>query len=632
MESIKKISVTPDTVVGYNEENYLISRILDFTLVLLKPSSGDGPLLKCKISDLKPPYENTVSNDEVKNRHVEFISDMEWKVAEYRYSIIEPFLSSSFSGLEVKEVAKANNLHLATIYRWLTRFKKTQQLSSLVPSAKDGGKGISRLSEELELLIKLTIEEEYLTKQKKKISSVIDAVKLRCHNSGLKAPGIQTVRRRINSISEELKIQRRQGKEVSRNLFEPLKAKYNEAKTPLHIVQIDHTKLDIILVDEVNRRALHRPWITLAFDVYSRMVVGIYISFDPPGALGTGMCLANAILPKEILLGKYNVEGEWPCWGPMKTIHADNAKEFRGSMLKRVAREYGINLEWREVKRPNWGGHIERYLGTLLREIQTLPGTTFSNIADRKTYNSEKEASLTIKELESWIITFIVNVYHKRFHSGIKMSPLQKYNEGIFGSEEKIGTGVPTRIFNERKVKLDFMPYVERSIQEYGVQIDHIYYYDDKLRPFINTLELTHSKFRKRRKFIFKRDPRDISQIYFYHPDLLQYFEIPYRDASHPPITIWEYRETERWLKEHGVKEIDERAIFSGYNKMKEIEGNAVEKTRVKRRLKKANIKSNSMEKSLKQEFFKDEKPDMPPSEPTLQIRKIVKPFDEIDI
>jgi hypothetical protein len=80
-------------------------------------------------------------------------------------------------------------------------------------------------------------------------------------------------------------------------------------------VQIDHTKLDVIVVDEEQRLPIGRPWITLAIDVYSRMVLGFYISLDPPGAIATSLCIAHAALPKETRLAKRGIVGSWPCWG-----------------------------------------------------------------------------------------------------------------------------------------------------------------------------------------------------------------------------------------------------------------------------------------------------------------------------
>lgn len=88
----------------------------------------------------------------------------------------------------------------------------------------------------------------------------------------------------------------------------------------------------------------------------------------------------------------------------------DNAKEFRGNMLQRACLEYGIDIEWRPVARPNFGGHIERLLGTFAKEIHSLPGTTFSNTRKRDDYDSEGKAVFTLTEFEEWLVTFVVNV------------------------------------------------------------------------------------------------------------------------------------------------------------------------------------------------------------------------------
>ena len=51
---------------------------------------------------------------------------------------------------------------------------------------------------------------------------------------------------------------------------------------PLEIVQIDHTKADIFVVDEKSRKPIGRPWLTLAMDVFSRMVTGFYLMTCSP--------------------------------------------------------------------------------------------------------------------------------------------------------------------------------------------------------------------------------------------------------------------------------------------------------------------------------------------------------------
>ena len=39
---------------------------------------------------------------------------------------------------------------------------------------------------------------------------------------------------------------------------------------------------------------------------------------------------------------------------------------------------------------------------------------------------------------------------------------------------------------------------------------------------------------KRKRQFIVRRDPRDISMIYFYDPELQEYFAIPYRNTASP--------------------------------------------------------------------------------------------------
>jgi hypothetical protein len=56
----------------------------------------------------------------------------------------------------------------------------------------------------------------------------------------------------------------------------------------------------------------------------------------------------------------------------------------------------------------------------------------------------------------------------------------------------------------------------------------------------------------RKRQFLFRRDPRDISTVSFWDPDLLRYAAIPYRNTTHPPTSVGELRELRRKLQEIG--------------------------------------------------------------------------------
>src|SRR5262252_9777881 len=139
--------------------------------------------------------------------------------------------------------------------------------------------------------------------------------------AGLRGHGIIRSGRVHDPEKEQLR-RRGQGRQA-RDAYAPVHGAFPNAEWPLAMVQIDHTLGDIILVDDVQRLPIGRPWITLAIDVFSRMVAGFYVSLDAPSALSAGLCLAHAILPKDTWLAKYGIETSWPVWGVMDAVHAD---------------------------------------------------------------------------------------------------------------------------------------------------------------------------------------------------------------------------------------------------------------------------------------------------------------------
>ena len=272
----------------------------------------------------------------------------------------------------------------------------------------------------------------------------------------------------------------------------------------------------------------------------------------------------------------------WPVWGKPTAVHADNAKEFRGRMLTRACENLGIDLYWRPVTRPHYGGHIERLCGTLNSAMHTLPGTTFSHPHQRGAYRSEHRAALTLSEFETWLAVQIVDIYHQQVHSGIGQPPVQQYEQGIFGTDTHPGIGIPERFVDETRLRLELMPYEERTVQRYGIQLDAISYYHDVLKGWINASEPAQPK--RKRKFLVRRDPRDISVLYFYDPELNEYFAIPYRNTTYPAISLWELREVRRRLKDAGQHAVDEAQVFAAYNRLKAIEEAAVRETKAARR------------------------------------------------
>ncbi|KOS03287.1 hypothetical protein AM598_07590, partial [Paenibacillus polymyxa] len=80
------------------------------------------------------------------------------------------------------------------------------------------------------------------------------------------------------------------------------------------MVQIDHTRLDIIVVDEKTGLAIGRPVITLGIDVFTRMIWCMHLSFDEPSANKVRKAIEHGIFPK----GSkecYGTTNDWSIFG-----------------------------------------------------------------------------------------------------------------------------------------------------------------------------------------------------------------------------------------------------------------------------------------------------------------------------
>jgi putative transposase len=293
----------------------------------------------------------SASSSKVEVKEVALIDQEDWAAAERCLDQIRPLLFVRRTRQMVESVALEMGIGLSSLYRKIELYERTGLVSELIPRRSGGGRGRSRMMPEAEAVIVSTIDEVYRSKQKRSIKKTADEVSVRFRNAKLTPPHYNTIRNRIMAVAEKERDRKRLGAGAAMK-HAACPCHFPGADWPLAVVQIDHTKFDIMLVDDIHRLCIGRPWVTVAIDVFSRMVVGIYVSLDPPNSMSVGLCIAHAILPKEQWLAKLGLSTAWPCWGVMQRIHADNAREFRGHTLQRACKEYGIDLEWRPVKQP----------------------------------------------------------------------------------------------------------------------------------------------------------------------------------------------------------------------------------------------------------------------------------------
>jgi putative transposase len=425
---------------------------------------------------------------------------------------------------------------------------------------------------EMEALVDEAIETIYLRRERPRIADLTLEIRRRCHTLGLTQPGRKAITARVQARPKREVTARRHGAKAARDRFAPAIGSL-EATWPLSLVQIDHTLVDVIVVDSANRKPIQRPWLTLAIDVYSRCVVGFHLSLEPPSATSVALCIAHAALPKEPWLVERKIEEEWAISGLFARLHLDNAKEFHSEALRRGCEQYGIGIDYRPVRTPHYGGHIERLIGTMMGKVHLLPGTTFSDIRAKGDLDPEKSAAMTADEVERWLTHAIAGVYHRNNHRALNMPPITAWERGIEGDGVTPGCGEPAAVSDARRFLIDFLPIERRRVRREGISLHGIYYWSDILRSWIGEQD----------RMIIRYDPRNLSRIYLLAPDG-QYYDLNYRRLGHPPISLWEQRLALKRLRDEGQLHVDESAIFRTIETMRKIADEAVVATKTARR------------------------------------------------
>jgi putative transposase len=424
----------------------------------------------------------------------------------------------------------------------------------------------------VDALIREVIDAVYLTRQRPRIVHLVEEVRRRCIGEGLPIPGRKAIVARLRARSAREIVAKREGPKAARDRYLPAVGSL-EAHWPLSLIQIDHTLVDVMAVDSVTRQPVQRPWLTIAIDVHSRCVAGFHLTLEAPSATSVALCLAHAALPKTGWLMARDIAGAWPVEGVPERLHLDNAKEFHSEALRRGCEQYGIAVDYRPVRTPHYGGHIERLIGTMMGKIHLLPGTTFSSVREKGDYDPETTAAMTLEEIERWLGHAIVGVYHRDLHRGIGMPPLAAWERGLAGDGVQEGRGTPVAVSDQRRFLIDFLPFERRLVRREGVFLHSISYWSDVLHTWVG----------EREKMLVRYDPRDLSRVYLLGPDG-QYYDLAYSDLSRPPISVWEHRLALKRLREDGKAQVDEEAIFRTIETMRGITDQASAATKTARR------------------------------------------------
>ena len=196
-----------------------------------------------------------------------------------RESVLRPLAAQSRPGVQrVDEAALELGLRRSVVYDLLKRYRQRSQTSSLLPGKRGREPKVVVLGHDREQLLTSCIEDFYLKPERPRLSALNLEIRRRFAEEQLPAPNYRTVVRRIEALDLRLVTARREGTKKARELLDPISISTMQPKHPMDLLQIDHTPVDVIVVDQQRRLPIGRPWLTLVIDVRTRMVAGFHVS------------------------------------------------------------------------------------------------------------------------------------------------------------------------------------------------------------------------------------------------------------------------------------------------------------------------------------------------------------------
>lgn len=315
-----------------------------------------------------------------------------------------------------------------------------------------------------------------------------------------------------------------------------------KAPGPGYQYLIDAVILDVYVISQFNSNwIVGRPVAYIVMDVYSRLIVGIYVGLEGPSWMGAMMALANVAEDKVSFCKKYGfsiTEEEWPCREMPYEILADNG-EMAGKKPDTLINNLDIRVVNAPPYRPDWKGVLERYFRTIQKYVEPfLPGYV---VPRREGPDYRLDAKLTLKSVTKIMLKIIV--WHNNFHriksysrteemiaNDVPPVPIKLWNFG------RRYTGNP-RYFPEDIVKLNLLPTAQARVTPRGIVFKGRRYYSEspqikKLIQLANVGYLTEGEKNldisfdlRRPDVIYVREERGRTyEKLFLHPSEKKYF------------------------------------------------------------------------------------------------------------
>lgn len=327
--------------------------------------------------------------------------------------------------------------------------------------------------------------------------------------------------------------------------------------------QIDATIADVYLVSRTDRnKIIGRPVLYVVIDVFSRMIVGIYVGLEGPSWVGAMMALANTASDKQAFCMRSGREIEvedWPCHHLPATILGDRG-EIEGRMIETLINNFNVTVESAAAYRADWKGIVEQRFRLIPAKFKPyVPGYIDVDYRARGGKDYRLDAVLDLDQFTRIVIECVLyyNNYHelKRYDKdrdlaadNIPTVPIDLWKWGIANRSGSL------RQYPEELVRFSLLPVEDATVTLNGIRLRGLFYTCQKALE-----ERWFDKARQRGnwKVTVSFDPRNLDEIYLHDPVASMQFQIcqlTERSRAHRQISVWELGQLQDTEKQISAK------------------------------------------------------------------------------
>jgi transposase InsO family protein len=297
-----------------------------------------------------------------------------------------------------------------------------------------------------------------------------------CKERGLIAPSYPTFCLRVRNRPTHQRELKRKGRRGGYST-EPLYLELNRT-TPRHgdrpfeICHIDHTELDVELVDSQTGENLGRPWLTLLIDAFSRLILAFFLTFDRPSYRSCMMVMRDCVRQYQRL---------------PQIIIFDGGLEFSSDYFEALLYFYESTPKKRPPSKGRFGSVCERIFGTTNTQfIHNLTGNTQlmkNNVRlATKEVNPKNRAIWTLPDLNERMGDYVNNTYANMNHPSLGQSPRDAFLAGL----ARGGYRENRKVYYDEEFRMMTLPTTAKGtakvIPGRGVKINYIFYWCEGFR------------------------------------------------------------------------------------------------------------------------------------------------------